>query len=72
MLPHKEENSYNKQKFCHMCKQKFNDMFNVDENYCMFWNHCHYTGKYRGAAHSICNVNAKKNKFWEVQIMTIT
>ena len=21
--------------------------------------HCHYTGKYRGAAHSICNVRHK-------------
>ena len=25
-------------------------------SYCKIRNHCHYTGKYRGAAHSVCNL----------------
>ena len=27
-----------------------------DKNYRKIRDHCHYTGKYRGAAHSICNL----------------
>ena len=27
-----------------------------DEKYCKVGDHCHYTGKYRGAVHSICNL----------------
>ena len=26
------------------------------KNYCKFRDHCHFTGKYRGAAHSICKL----------------
>ena len=26
------------------------------KNYCRVEDHCHYTGKHRGAAHSICNL----------------
>ena len=30
-------------------------MFAYNENYRKVRDHCHFTGKYRGAAHSICN-----------------
>ena len=43
--------------------------FSTDENdenafklYHKFRDHCHYTGKLRGAAHSICNLRYKRPK----------
>ena len=53
----KEENkSYKEQKICHICEGKF-CMDKDDENYKnrkKVKDHCHYTGKFRGAAHSKC------------------
>ena len=46
-----------------------------DKNYQKFRNHCHYTGKYKGAANSICNLRFNlPNEIHEVltvQIMII-
>ena len=33
-------------------------MFAKDKNYRKVRDHCHFTGKYRGAAHSICNLRS--------------
>ena len=45
----KEEIHHNKQKICYICDKK---------HYKVKY-HCHYTGKYRGAAHNICNLRYK-------------
>ena len=50
-LPKEEEEDYNNQKICHICKKEFIDDKVKD--------HCHYTGKYRGAAHNTCNLRYK-------------
>ena len=50
-LTNKEIKSYEKQKVCHICKEKFcNDKSKKNVR-----DHCHYTVKFRGAAHSECN-----------------
>ena len=49
-----ENKSYKEQEACHICKEKF-CMDKDDENYKnkrKVKDHCHYTGKFRGAAHS--------------------
>ena len=43
-------------KICYICKQKFEDKHAKEKNYCKIRPHCHYTGEYRGTAHSICNL----------------
>ena len=61
----KEENkSYKEQEACHICEETF-CMDKDDENYKnkrKVKDHCHYTGKFRGAAHSKCNLNYKVPK----------
>ena len=61
----KEENkSYKEQKTCPICEEKF-CKDKDDENYTnrkKVKDHCHYTGKFRGAAHSKCNLNYKVPK----------
>ena len=54
-LTDEEKESYENQKICHICKKEFNNDNKVRD-------HCHYTGKYRGAAHNKCNLNYKISK----------
>ena len=58
-LATEEKIHYNKQKICYICKKEFNN--NDKKNY-KVRDHCHYTGKYGGAAHNICNLRYKVPK----------
>ena len=49
------------QTICHICKKRFS-IDNKNNKYHEVRNHCHYTGKYRGAAHDICNLRYKTPK----------
>ena len=49
---------FNKETKCWICKGELNDDKVRD--------HCHFTGRYRGAAHNKCNLNYKKPNFTPV------
>ena len=56
---------YESQKVCHICKEKFCYDKNKKSEYALYHkvrDHCHYTGKFRGAAHNICNLRHKVPK----------
>ena len=58
-----ESQSYHEQNICYICKKE-SSIDNKDKKYEKARDHCHYTGKYRGAAHNICNLSTKhQNKF---------
>ena len=57
-LTTEEKVHYNKQKVCYICKKVFNN----DKKQQKVRDHCHNTGKYRGAAHNICNLRYKVPK----------
>ena len=65
-----EENKYF-QKVCYICKKEASDDGDDDDDddddddnkkHRKVRDHCHYTGKYRGAAHNICNLRHKTPK----------
>ena len=51
----KDRKKFDNASRCHICNEKLGD----DK----VWDHCHYTGKYRGAAHSQCNLEFQTPKF---------
>ena len=63
-LSKEEEDNYNKENICYICEDNYNK-----ENICYISkkefnndkvrDHCHFTGKYRGAAHNTCNLRYK-------------
>ena len=53
LIPEKEFSFYMTDK-CYICNKPFYK--DKKNNYVKVRDHCHYTGKYRGAAHKICNL----------------
>ena len=61
-LTDKENKSYEQQKVCYISKKEFStDEYdkNAFKLYLKVRDHCHYIGKFRGAAHSICILRYK-------------
>ena len=54
-LTNEEKESYKNQKICFICEKEFS----TNKKHLKVRDHCHYTGKYRGAAHSDCNLHYK-------------
>ena len=61
-LTDSENKFYEEQEVCHICQKEFCYDKNEKKKFKIYQkvrDHCHYTGKFRGAAHSICNLNYK-------------
>ena len=58
-LTKEEKINYNDQQICYIYKKEFEKS---DKKHHKVRDHCHYTGKYRGAAHNICNLRYKVPK----------
>ena len=57
-----ENKCYEEQKECHICQNEFCYDKNEKKKFKIYQkvrDHCHYAGKFRGAAHSICNLSYK-------------
>ncbi|XP_020608918.1 uncharacterized protein LOC110047502 [Orbicella faveolata] len=50
---------------CHICEEEILEDAD-DKNYKKVRDHCHLTGKYRGAAHNKCNLNYRLPKFFPI------
>ena len=60
-LTNEENNFYKKQNICYMCKKGFStDALNKKCH--KVRDHCHYTEKFRGVAHSICTLRYQTPK----------
>ena len=53
-LTGEDQYRHDNRKLCFLCKRPFSEV--VKMNYIKVRDHCHYTGKYRVAAHKICNL----------------
>ena len=55
-LTKEELKSHQDAKVRHICRKRFLKKFANNKNYWKVRDQCHCTGKYKGAAHTICNL----------------
>ena len=70
LLTHEENKSFEGQEVCHICKEEFCTNENNENEFKVKKkkkkrDHCHHTGKFRGAAHNICNFKYKVSKIFQ-------
>ena len=58
-LTPEEEKDFKSAKVCYICEQEFGVYEKTGEIF-KVRDHCHFTGKYRGAAHNECNLKCRK------------
>ena len=56
-----ERERFEKETKCWLCKGEL-----INDKNCKVRHHCHFTGRYRGAAHKICNLKYRKPDFTPV------
>ena len=54
LLTKEQQEWYKNEKICYICKEIIEMEYLKDKKYCKVRDH--YTGEYRGVAHSICNL----------------
>ena len=62
LLTKEQQKSYNNAEICYICIEKFKNKYLKDKKYCKVKDHYHFTGEYRGAMHSICNLKYSVSK----------
>ena len=61
-LRKEQQESYENASICYICKENFENKYLKGKKYRKVRGPCHYTGKYRGAAYSICNLKCSEPK----------
>ena len=59
LTPEEKKSHLNKTN-CYICREKFRDDNDINQH--KVRDYCHYTSKYRGTTHSICNLQSTKYK----------
>ena len=56
LLTKEQQKSYENSEICYIGEWKFENKYVKHKKYCKVRDHCHYTRKCRGVAHSKCNL----------------
>ena len=62
LLAKVQKESYENAKISYICQKKFEYKYLKDKKYRKVRDNCHYTGEYRGAALSVCNLKYRVPK----------